>query len=306
MNKKFGFVNCGNEKRIVAFEDIVLPDGRIIKNGEVGGVLDGTIDCDDNASIWIDTESKMIGGFKIHNSIYLLGYSSYINTWTIPITIGTNMHIEGSHLVDTVVVESKSEKDIISIIYSGLNNVTIKPRSLFDKAGLCYIKTSKICISELSGFFDILSLNIFNCTIHNMRIYKRYDLNIGKISIHNSDIYCSETLFNSMFLQGNLINSEILLTEEFVFDFKFEKLDGLHMRNKNDIVYISNLLDTEDVIFYKKAVNDHNEIWVLYGDFCDNVDILKRIIKTHYKKGDKIRKHILNAIKMAKETIELD
>ena len=306
MGKKYGFVNCGNEKRIVALEDIVLPNGKIIKNGEVGGVLDGTIDGTDNVSIWIDPKSKMVGGFKICGSIYLLGHSSYINTLPTPITIGTNMHIEGSRLVDTAVMESKSKKDIISIIYSELNNVTINPGSLYNKSGLCYIKTSKICNSDLAGFFDILSLNIFNCTVRNMRIYKRYDIDTGNISMHNSDIYCSEPIFNSMFLQGSLINSEIILFEKYIFDFKFKQLDGLHMRNKNDIIYISNLADTEDVIFYKKAVNDHFEIWVLYGEFCDNVDTLKKIIKTQYKKGDKLRKNILNAIKIAKETINLD
>lgn len=234
------------------------------------------------------------------------------NTIDEELIIATNTKLIGSVLTNTTIQKSSSMDSVeqITIVYSRLTDSYIIPGySPGHKQFIpvcCYIRKSTISRSNIIGRFDIDHSCISKSVVRNITI-RSENIIFKKTSIteiSESKIYCDSDC--DIVDLRQLINSHINLYHRYILNFASMNFDHLYMNNLTDFFYITNIGSRSyTTFFYKRKIDNHFEIFVSCGCFKGTIDEFKNKVKETYEKGSKYRKQYLNAIKVAKNIIEI-
>lgn len=310
-NRRFAFVQYGDVRRIVATEDISIP-GRIeILKGEMGGIIDGNINVSGDVDIWINKTSKIEGDFSISSNLFMDG-SELHNTTDEELSIATDTELIGSILTNVNIQRSSSMDSVnqISIVYSKLTDSYIipgySPEFKQYEPTCCHIRKSTISKSNIIGRFDIDHSCISESVVRNITIRSENMIfkktNITEIS--KSKIWCDSDC--DIVDLRRMKNSHIDLYYRHILNFASMNFDHLYMDSVTDFFYITNIGSRVDTtFFYKRKIDKHFEIFVSCGCFKGTIDEFEDAVEKTHKKGSRYRKQYHNAIKLARNIIEI-
>lgn len=187
MNKKYELIASDSTYRIKALKNFYTASGELVQTGEIGGFVDSEYNLSQEGYCWISRNACVSDNARVKDDAFIGGYSN----------IYDSAEISGHAIIEDSVIHDFAKVSERAIIR---NNSRVK-----DKAkvrGHCLL--DKTVVSDMADIFG-------RCSIKDSLI-RHYSLVSGSVSIVNSDIYHTTTIYNGIVIMDSILagNCKIL------------------------------------------------------------------------------------------------